>query len=494
VVSDAATGVEGDFVALNDMAAGSVKPLSEFREIPGPAAANALTALRTLRIDRGVAPRRAAWPSRAVWLGVVAAIAAGVAIGAALIFRSAPEVQTVRATLVGSEQADASLVATGYIVAHHKIDLNSKVTGRVKWIGVEKGDRVQAGQVLVELEDEEFKAQRETARGQVEAAQAYLRELQTGLLPEEVEQARLTLEEARATLTNDRVSLQRTRQLSERGLVARQQLDDAQARYEADQQRVDGLAQAYALKKRGPRLEEIQRAEGSLLQAQGQLAYADAQLAATRILAPVTGTILDRTAEKGEVVTTMLASGVAGGPVGSVVALANLEDLQVELDVAQDQFARLRAHQRATITTDAYPDRVYGGALTEVSPQANRQKATVLVKVQVERADGYLRPDMNATVRFITDSPSGASDASSGARRPGGVLVPVNAIRTDRATPYVLVAARDRAVARTVRTISTRGDQFVVEGLTGGEDVIVNSPATVKEGSRIKLPHEGAIR
>src|SRR5262245_57633441 len=474
------------------MAAGSNTQVSEPREAPRPAAANAVTALRTLRIDRGVAPRRAKQPRRTVWLGLVAAVATGVALAAARVFPSAPAVETVRTTPVASGQADASLVSTGYIVAHHKIDLNSKVTGRVKWIGVERGDRVQAGQVLVELEDEEFKAQRETARGQVEAAQAYLRELRNGLLPEEVEQARLAVEEARANLTNDRVVLQRTRQLAEGGFVARQQLDDAQARYEADQQRADGLAQAYALKKRGPRLEEIQRAEGSLIQAHGQLAYADAQLAATRIRAPVTGTILDRTAEKGEVVTSMFASAVAGGPLGSVVALANLEDLQVELDVAQDQFARLHADQRATITTEAYPDRVYGGVLAEVSPQANRQKATVLVKVQIERAAGYLRPDMNATVRFILDSPSGMSGSPSSTRR--GVLVPAKAIRTERATPYVLVAADDRAVARTVRTLTTRGDQLIVEGLTGGEDVIVDGPATVKEGSRIRLQNKGAAR
>jgi len=99
---------------------------------------------------------------------------------------------------------------------------------------------------------------------------------------------------------------------------------------------------------------------------------------------------------------------------------------------------------------------------------------------------------MNATVRFILDSPSGMSGSPSSTRR--GVLVPAKAIRTDRATPYVLVAADDRAVARTVRTLTTRGDQLIVEGLTGGEDVIVDGPATVKEGSRIRLQNKGAAR
>src|SRR5262245_4001994 len=339
------------------MAAGLEQHASEPRETPGLASPTTHMALRTLRIERSVGPERPAWRRRGVWLGIGVAVAAGVVFLTMPVLRSATEVQTVRATLASAGQTDSSLVATGYIVAHHTIDVNSKVTGRVRWIGVEKGDRVTAGQVLVELEDEEFKAQRDQARGQVKAAQAYLRELRTGLLPEEIEQARNNVDEARATLTNDRTTLERTRQLAERGLVPRQQLDDAQARYDADQQRVDGLTQAYALKRRGPRLEEIQRAEGSLLQAQGQLAYAEAQLSATRIRAPVTGTILDRTAEKGEVVTSTFASAAAGGPLGSVVALADLEDLQVELDVAQDQIASLHAHQRAIVTTDAYRDR-----------------------------------------------------------------------------------------------------------------------------------------
>src|SRR5262249_62180304 len=99
------------------------------------------------------------------------------------------------------------------------------------------------------------------------------------------------------------------------------------------------------------------------------------QLPASRIRAPVTGTILDRTAEKGEVVTSKFASAAAGGPLGSVVALADLEDLQVELDVAQDQIASLHAHQRAIVTTDAYRDREYPDAPAETSARPKSQKA-----------------------------------------------------------------------------------------------------------------------
>jgi HlyD family secretion protein len=216
-----------------------------------------------------------------------------------------------------------------------------------------------------------------------------------------------------------------------------------------------------------------------LIQAEGQLAYAESQLAATKIRAPVTGTILERTAEKGELVTSTFASSAAGGPLGSVVSVADLADLQVELDIAQDEFSRLHPRQRGVVTTDAYPDRRYKGVLTEVAPEANRQKATVQVKVQIENADDYLRPDMNASVQFVSDTPASTESAI-------GVLVPANAVRNENGRQYVLVAYEGRALARDIRVVKRRSDGIVVDGLAGGEDVITGAPPTVKDGSRIK--------
>ena len=148
-------------------------------------------------------------------------------------------------------------------------------------------------------------------------------------------------------------------------------------------------SKAFQLAKIGPRQEEIARARGALQQAQGQADYAKSLLDATVIRAPVTGTILERAAEKGELVTSGFASTAEGGPQGLVVSLADLNDLQVELDIAQDDFARLGPKQKAVVTTDAYPDRKYDGVIAEISPQANRAKATVQVKVQILKPDAY---------------------------------------------------------------------------------------------------------
>ena len=149
------------------------------------------------------------------------------------------------------------LSASGYIVAHHKINLNSKVTGRVKWIGVEKGDKVTEGQILVRLEDDEFRAQYNQASGAAENARAYLLELQNGSRPEEIQQAQHNLDEAKATLGNDRITLDRTRNLVTQGVLSKQALDDATAKFESDQQRVNSLDRGFQLAKIGPRQEEI---------------------------------------------------------------------------------------------------------------------------------------------------------------------------------------------------------------------------------------------
>ena len=269
-------------------------------------------------------------------------------------------------------------------------------------------------------------------------------------------------------------------------MVSRQQLDDATAKFEADQQRANSLEKAFQLSKIGPREEEIARAQGALMQAQGQLDYAQSQLDATVIRAPVTGTILDRTAEKGELITAQFASAAAGGPQGSVVSLADLNDLQVELDIAQADFARLGPTQKAKVTTDAYPDKEYDGVIAQISPEANRQKATVQVKVQVLNPDKYpaiqLRPEMNATVKFLAnDVPKTSS------KEPTGVYVPSTAIRDRDGKKIVLIAYNGKAVAREVHIVGQRSDGALVDGLVGGESVITTAPATLKDGDKIKI-------
>ncbi len=439
------------------------------------------TELKSLRIDRS--QRREREPKAIGKLIAIAVVIAAAAVGAVFAVKklnAATPVQTIQVQAPMESSAAGEqvvLTATGYIIAAHKIEVASKVNGRVAWIGVDKGDKVQAGQVLVRLEDDEYRAQVVQQQGQLANLEAKLAEDEHGSRPEEIQKARADVDQAKADLADSKATLDRTRQLVSEGVLAKQALDDAQAKYDGDVSKVASLQRTLDLAVLGPRKEEIDQIRGQIEQARGALAYAQTQLDNTVIKAPVSGTILDRNVEKGEFITT----GFVGdkGAKGYIVTMADLNDLQVELDISQNDLAKLGDRQKGTITTDAYPDRKYPGFVEQVSPEADRAKATVQVKVRVEKPDSFLRPDMNATVVFYNDAPAQAATSSKRV-----IVVPAKAVENGA----VFVVVNGRAVKRPVTTSGKSDKGVLIEsGLIGGEDLIVNPPTTLKDGDRVAV-------
>lgn len=439
------------------------------------------TELKSLRIDRSA--KRSQEPKTASKLLILAVVVALAAIGSVYGYRKLNAATPVEVVQVQSPVAASSageqnvLTATGYIIAAHKIEVASKVNGRVEWIGVDKGDRVKAAQVLVRLENDEYRAQVTQQQGQLANLQAKLQEALNGSRPEETEKARADVNQSKADLNNSKVSLDRTQELVKEGVLAKQSLDDAQAKYDGDIAKVASLQRTLDLSALGPRKEEIEQIRGQIQQAKGALDYAQTQLDNTVIRAPITGTILDRNVEKGEFITT----GFVGdkGAKGYIVTMADLNDLQVELDISQNDFPKLGPQQKGVITTDAYPDRKYQGFVAQVSPEADRAKATVQVKVKVENPDGYLRPDMNATVNFFNDAQARPSETAKQV-----IVIPQGALQGDS----VFVAVNGHARKRGVKTGGSSGRGVLVEsGLIGGEDLIVNPPADLKDGQRVEV-------
>ncbi len=439
--------------------------------------------LKNLKIDR--TQRRATGPSPWAMRWILGGIALFLLLGGASLaykrLTATVSVETVRVrTAGGGSFAPQGIVlnATGYIVAHHKIEVAAKSVGKVAWIGVEKGDRVDAGQVLVRLEDDEYRAQLQQAKGQLANLQAKLLELEHGSRPEEIAVTDANLAQAKADLDNAKVNLQRTKQLVSEGVAAKQTLDDAQARYDGQSARVNSLTKTYDLARLGPRQEQIDAVKGQVDQARGAVALAETTLTNTVIRAPVSGTILERAVEKGEFVTTSFVGD--RGAKGYVVSLADLNDLQVELDIAQNDFAKLHARQKAVVSVDAFPDRKYAGVIYEMSPEANRQKATVQVKVKITNPDRYLRPEMNSSVAFLSDD----KRQSAGNKTAPLIVVPPSAVKDNS----VFVVLAGRAIRRKVETggVGSQGVQ-VRHGLIGGEDLIVNPPDDLKDGDRVQV-------
>jgi len=440
--------------------------------------------LKSLQIDRSPAP--APGPQNRVPRKLLLALSALVALAAVGYLYFFSSTKTVSAAEVKVETGGPTTTATvltvsGYVVAHHKIAVGAKVMGRVEWIGVEKGDKVQQGQVLVRLEDDEFRAQVNQAKANLAASEARLDQLRAGSRPQEKLKDKAAVLQAEASLRNAEAEFERIEYLHRAGVASKADLDRATAQRDTSRALLESARQASSMTDIGPRVEEIRAAQAQVQQMKAALDYAQTQLASTEIKAPVTGTVLQRIVERGEMVTPS-AFGESGART-SVVALADLNDLQIELDISQTDFARLKMGQRAEIIPEAFPRLRYTGYIAEIAPEANRAKATVQVKVKVENPDEQLRPEMNARVNFLADAASADTGAAT-----NRVLVPKPAVVRKDNSDFVFVIKGSRVEQRVIRRGDEAGDFYhVLEGLSGGESVVTAGADQLQDGDRVKV-------
>ncbi len=374
--------------------------------------------LQALRIDRDKKGRQSSQRSWllllvAFFLGSILAffvfraffLPPGTAGGAASAAGDGDEKQAERAAApLERGPDDPILIATGYIVPHYRIEVGSKIVGKVTWVGVEKSDRVRKGQLLVKLDDAEFQAQLGQARAALVSARARLAELEAGTRPEEIQRAEAELRRSQADRENTEREFQRLRKLLETGVISQQQVDDARTRRDVADAAVGVAEKNLELARLGPRQEQIDSARAEVERNQSSVRYWETQVAETEIRAPSAGTVLARISDVGEMVSTSFAGGA------TVVALADLADLQVELDISQSDFHNIAMDNRCEMAPVAYPSRRYRCEIAEIAPEANRQRATIQVKVQIIEPDSYLRPEMDAQVTFYPPAASAEAE------------------------------------------------------------------------------------
>jgi len=437
------------------------------------------TELNKLRIDktkRGETRRS----GKGKWIvAILVIVLGGVAAYAFLAKPSAVTVTTVKPRLESTRDA-AVLEATGYVVAHHKIQVGSKISGRVAWIGVDKGDRVAQNQLVVRLEDREYRAQYDQAMASIGVAQARLTELEQGSRPEEVDRAKADVQRAEAQLRSDESNFKRVESLVREGVISNQNLDDARGKFDSSRAALDAVRRTYELAQKGPRVEQIDNARSELTRARAAADYAKTILDAAEIRVPTAGTILERNVEQGEMVTTSFVGD--RGAKSFVVTLANLNDLQVELDINQNDFNKVKATQPCIAVTDAYPDRKYNCVVDEIAPEANRQKATVQVKVKFLKPDEYVKPEMNARVSFLSEAPAKKEVAEEKL-----YIVPRIAVVEREGSKSVYVVSDNVASVKPIVVAREMGDDvYVSSGLTGKESIIIGDALkNIKPGDRV---------
>ena len=345
-----------------------------------------------------------------------------------LFANRAIEVETAVVSRVYPSQSFTLLSASGYVVAQRKAAVASKATGRLEWLGVEEGSKVRTGEVIARLENRDVLAASDQAVAGVNSAKAELADAQQ--------------------------NYGRMKELREKGYVAQSDFDVADTRQKRAQAAVSG-------------------AEAALRSAQVAVEY-------TLIRAPFDAVVLTKNADVGDIVTPL---GAAANAKASVVTIADMTSLQVEVDVSESNLARVKAGQPCEIQLDALPDSRFRGVVHMIVPTADRSKASVMVKVRFTERDPRVLPEMSARVAFLEREATRDEETPKTAVNPAA-LVSLNGKQT------VFVVNDDRTVETIVTVGGKIGDGIEVrDGLKPGEKVVVNPPMKLRNGSPVK--HKG---
>jgi RND family efflux transporter MFP subunit len=385
---------------------------------------------------------------RAVWLagGAIVIVAALVL---ALRGGGPVPVQVVTASLSvegGTGGGSVGVVANGYVVARTKAAVSAKIPGRLASLLVSEGAFLRKGAVIARLENADYAAAVSESDAQLASARATL----------------LELEADRDQVQRDFV---RVRELHTQNpnLVSAQEVETAESRTRQGDARVSA-----------------QRARVDAAAAMQRLAQAN--LENTIIRAPFTGTVLRKEAEVGEVVAPSVGGGLTRG---AVVTMADLTTLEVEVDVNEAYIARVTGGQRARITLDAYPDTAFRGEVRQVVPTADRQRATVQVKVGILDRDPRILSEMGARVDFLELETSSAAPAAAAATR---IRVPAAAVRSFQGQTVVWIVRDDRLVMKAVQAGPVSGGfREVRSGLAGGELLLVSGVEQPRDGLRVEV-------
>jgi multidrug resistance efflux pump len=291
----------------------------------------------------------------------------------------------------------------GYIIAAHQILVSPKVPGMLTMLKIEEGQRVKKDDVLAQLETTDYDADYQRAEASVAIAQQRLLELENGNRKEEIAQAQAELQEAQAQRTQLYAEWQRITQLRKSGVATQSEYDLAEANFKANDRRVERLQKGYDLMIEGPRKERIDAARGDLALAKAELAKSKWRLDNCTIKAPISGTILIKRAEEGNIVNPIVMNGSY-----SLCEMADLSDLEVELKIQERDVSKIFKGQKCQVRAEAWPDRVYQGYVSRLMPIADRGQGAVPVRVKISvppAEEGvYLKPEMGAVVTFFKGS------------------------------------------------------------------------------------------
>ena len=405
--------------------------------------------LKELRIDRD-APENGSSFRLGLWIAIGGAVL--LAIGAALWYFNrddAIEVTVEAARAMPATSAGASVLdATGYVTARRQATVSAKITGKVREVRIEEGQRVEAGEILATLDDSEARVEVELRRAQVASAQA-----------QQVE--------AEASSANAAREYKRQQDLEKLKLTSASALDAARTQAEASRARASSQKSAVRV-------------------AQESLNAAQVQLDNTVVRAPFAGVVTVKAAQPGEMISPVSAGG--GSIRTGIGTIVDMDSLEIQVDVSEAYINRVQPGQRVEAVLNAYPDWRIPAEVIAIVPTADRSKATVKVRIALGTKDARIVPEMGVRVAFLESNPV-AGDAPP---PPRGVLVPADAIRQDGGKDVVFLLRDGRAERRAVTLGGSLGESRQVQaGVSVGDSVIVTAPETLKDGDAVVAREKG---
>jgi RND family efflux transporter MFP subunit len=408
--------------------------------------------LKELRIDRKAPPSPP--PSRrGLWTGLAIAVVLVLLLGAGWFLfgrDKAIEVSTAPTAAINAGTSSASVLdASGYVVARRMATVSAQVTGRVKEVLIEEGQRVEAGQIMARLDPIDADAQRRLADTQLSAARS-----QAGSV-----QAQLAEAEANA---------KRLGPLVQQQLVSKAQYDQA-------------IAQRDSLRA------QVAAARHNTQVAADNLAVNDIYLDHTVVRAPFAGVVIAKAAQPGEIVSPLSAGG--GFTRTGIGTIVDMDSLEVEVEVGEQFIGRVQPKMPIEATLNAYQDWKIPGEVIAIIPTADRSKATVKVRVALDAKDARIVPDMGVKVSFLEAAkPAGTEKKNEGVRAPAAAIVS----RGDADVVFV-VGDDDTVEERSVKLGREMGeDRQVLQGLSAGESVVLNPPEALQDGMKVKMAEDTA--
>ncbi len=294
-----------------------------------------------------------------------------------------------------------ALESRGYVIAKHQVLVSPQVSGRIMSLNIEEGRRVVKGDVLAEVERTEYQAEVEQTRGILMRNKAELSELETGARPQEIAGATADLQEQEEVVLQLESQYKRLKEALKSNSVSMSEFEQSQSSYFSTRKRIEKLRQSLDMMKEGPRKERIAMASAAVIQSEANLTKAQWRLDNCTLRAPISGTILKKNAEQGNLVNPVAFSGST-----SVCDIADLSDLEIDLNIQERDVSKVFVNQQCEVRSEAYPKRVYKGTVSRLMPIADRAKGAVPVRVAVqvpeEEQGAYLKPEMSAIVVFFS--------------------------------------------------------------------------------------------